>query len=90
MLAWQRVHHLCDVATLGSASMRPRRLDIAHFTRFQCILAIFDNDPAGDRARAYFHRIPRIQLITPPAHDLTDHHLTGGDLRTWLTSLLAS
>ena len=52
------------------------------------ILAVYDSDPAGDLARAYLSQYPRVTLLRPPAHDLTDYFLSGGDLYYWLVSKL--
>ena len=52
------------------------------------ILAIYDSDPAGDLARSYLSQYPRIQLISPPAHDLTDYWRSGSHLQQWLISHL--
>jgi hypothetical protein len=96
MLAWQLSLELCDrgvyfdTATLGSASNRLARLyttalpELVALARYPRILAVYDDDPAGDRARQYFHSIDRVQLIPPPAHDLTDYFRLGGDLGEWL------
>jgi len=88
MLVWQKANDLCDVATLGSASNRIDLPDFAALSRYSRILAVYDNDSAGDQARQYFHSYSRVQIIPPPAHDLTDYFLSGGDLRSWLTSHL--
>jgi hypothetical protein len=96
MLAWQFSIALCDrgvyfdVATLGSASNRAALPDLVALARYPRILAVYDDDPAGDRARQYLNSFARIQLIPPPAHDLTDYFRSGGDLHAWLASILTS
>ncbi len=78
-----------DVATLGSASNRLAFPDLVALTRYPRILAVYDFDPAGDKARQYLTPSPA-SASPPPAHDLTDYFRSGGDLRVWLTSTLTS
>ena len=40
-------------ATLGSAARRFALPDLAALTRYPRILAVYDDDPAGDQARQY-------------------------------------
>jgi DNA primase len=88
MLCWQLANDLADFATLGGASHRANYIDLTSLARFQKILAVYDSDEAGDQARKYLSSIPRIRTVTPPAHDLTDYFRLGGDLRTWIASIL--
>ena len=85
MLSWQLVHHLCDVASLGSATNRASLPELASLASYPQILAIYDLDSAGDRARQFFSHFKRLTLITPPAHDLTDYFRPDYDLTFWLT-----
>jgi len=96
MLAWQFTDDICNVATLGSASNRAAlpdlaaRLYSAALTRYPRILAVYDADPAGDRARGYLSAFPRVKIIPPPDHDLTDYFRSGQDFRFWLASILTT
>ena len=54
------------------------------------ILAVYDSDPTGDLARVYLFQYSHGQLITSPAHDLTDYWWSGGNLQSWLTFQLPS
>ena len=75
-----------DVATLGGALTRPDLQDLALLSRYEKILAVFDNDPAGQQALNRYADIPRITPIKPPDHDLNDYWRSGGDLITWLSA----
>jgi hypothetical protein len=96
MLCWQFVSHLYDVATLGSASNRasfPDLSDCAAFARpplYPRILTVYDSDPAGDLARAYLSQYPRVTLLSPFAHDLTDYWRSGGNFQSWLLARIPS
>jgi hypothetical protein len=77
------------VTTLGSASRRAGLFDLACLARYPSITAVYDDDPAGDQARRYLASFTRVQLVSPPAHDLSDYFRLGGDLRSWLLNHLA-
>ena len=102
MLGWQEANDLADWATFGGAKHHPTAVGLAALGRYMTVFAVYDDDLAGDQARAYWQEISqatrgRVQIIRPPAHDLTDFHRQGGDLRRWaaahvqdaLASLLA-
>jgi hypothetical protein len=38
-------------------------------------------DAAADQGRIYLRSIPRVVVVSPPDHDLTDYYVNGGDLR---------
>ena len=40
-------------------------------------------------ARYNFSQYPRVTLIQPPTHDLTDYFRLGNDLRAWLSVKLS-
>ena len=48
MLSWQLIANSCDVATLGSATRRFALPDLAALSCYPHILAVYDDDPAGD------------------------------------------
>jgi len=93
MLAWEYAPDLCDAATLGGAGAKLDLLDLSLLTRYAAIIAIYDDDAAGDKGRAYIYdlqkRIPRLKTILPPAHDLTDYWKSGGDIRKWIAGAVA-
>jgi DNA primase len=90
MLVWEYAPDLCDSATLGGASAKLDLLDLSLLTRYAAILAVYDDDAAGDEARAYIadlqKKIPRLKTIPPPAHDLSDYWKSGSEqaLRKWI------
>lgn len=69
MLLWEFCPDLCDAAKLDE-------LDLSLLTRYPVILAVHDADQAGEQGRKYIAslqaRSPRLRLVPPPAHDLTD------------------
>jgi hypothetical protein len=93
MLVWEYAPDLCDAATLGGAGAKLDLLDLSLLTRYAAIIAVYDDDAAGDKGRAYLaelqKKIPRIQVVPPPAHDLTDFWKSGGALRAWLAGQVA-
>ena len=52
------------------------------------VIYLYDSDFVGDNARNYLSNFPRVYTIIPPSHDLTDFFLSGGDLRSWIASVL--
>jgi hypothetical protein len=94
MLTWEYCPDLCDVATLGGAGARFDVLDLTLLTRYPLILVIHDDDAAGEKGREYIATLqqhcPRIMIVHPPAHDLSDYWKGGDNLRTWLVRSLAS
>jgi hypothetical protein len=90
VLAWQAAGDLCDVATLGGAKHRLDALDAAALARAWAILAVYDVDCAGADGSAYLQSASkRVVVVKPPAHDLTAYWQRGGDLRVWLSGLVA-
>ena len=87
MLLWEHCADLCDAGTIGGAQSKFDLLDLAQLTRYQKIFVVHDDDKAGDAGRAYIASLkaisPRIESISPPAHDLTDFWRSGGDVRFW-------
>jgi hypothetical protein len=87
MLLWEYCADFCDAATLGGARTKFDALDLAQLTRYLAILAVHDDDQAGEAGRKYIialkAQISRIASISPPAHDLTDFWRTRVDMRTW-------
>jgi DNA primase len=87
LLAWQECRDLVDVATLGGARHRLASDDALQLLRYRRIIAVYDEDAAGDDGRAYLSGLSeRIRAVAPPAHDLTDYWVAGGAmwLRNWV------
>jgi len=93
MILWEHAMDLCDAGTIGGAQSKFDLLDMALLTRYQKIFVVHDDDKAGDRGREYIESLkvisPRIESISPPAHDLTDYWKSGGDLRKWVAGYVA-
>jgi len=91
MLAHQVASSFCDVATLGGARHRLDSHDAALLAGASIIVAILDDDEAGQRGAAYLASVtPRVVTVIPPDHDLTDAWKRGVNLRSWLGGLVAS
>lgn len=55
----------------------------------QQVLVAFDSDEAGEQAADWWlTKLPKAKRLRPTAHDVTDMHLTGEDLRAWMTDKL--
>jgi hypothetical protein len=77
MMYWQHANDVSDPRTLSSA--RPSYTDLAALTPYAHILAVYDDDPAGEQARRALAGLRRIQRLTP--HDLSDYFRGDGDLK---------
>lgn len=93
MLIWEHCADLCDAGTIGGAQSKFNLLDLALLTRYQKIFVVHDDDKAGDFGRDYITSLkaisPRIESVSPPAHDLTDFWRLGGDLRRWVAGYVS-
>lgn len=88
MLAWQEAGDLATFATLGSAAIG--QIDtpaLLQLLRARYIITAFDTDQAGRNGSAQIASQIAGRIAhqsAPPAHDLTDYHRTGGNLRAWI------
>ena len=86
LLAWQELHDLVDVATLGGAGVRHPGRWLLRLLPYRRILAAFDTDKAGREGADWWaglsYRVLPLRL--PHSKDLTEFRQAGGDLRTWL------
>jgi len=90
MLAHQVASSFCDVATLGGARHRLDSHDAALLAGASIIVAVLDDDEAGQRGAAYLASVtPRVCTVMPPDHDLTDAWKRGVNLRQWIGGLVA-
>jgi hypothetical protein len=93
MLLWEYCADFCDAGTLGGARAKFDALDLAQLTRYLAVLAVHDDDKAGEAGREYIAglqaRTVRVASISPPAHDLTDFWKAGGDVRAWVAGHVA-
>jgi len=90
MLAHQAASEFCDVATLGGARHRLDSHDAAKLAGASIIVAVLDDDEAGQRGAAYLASVtPRVVTVIPPDHDLTDAWKRGVNLRQWIGGLVA-
>ncbi len=94
MLAHQECGDLIDVATLGSADVGLNGRWLPYVLRYRHVLVAYDNDVAGDegadrilRSLARARRV-RVPLAKSEGKDITDFWGRGGNLRTWIESLL--
>jgi len=90
MLAHQVASSFCDVATLGGARHRLDSHDAALLAGASIIVAVLDDDEAGQRGAAYLASVTaRVVTVIPPDHDLTDAWKRGVNLRQWIGGLVA-
>jgi len=90
MLAHQAASEFCDVATLGGARHRLDSHDAALLAGASIIVAVLDDDEAGQRGAAYLASVtPRVVTVIPPDHDFTDAWKRGVNLRQWIGGLVA-
>jgi len=90
MLAHQSASEFCDVATLGGARHRLDSHDAALLAGASIIVAVLDDDEAGQRGAAYLASVTkRVCMVIPPDHDLTDAWKRGVNLRQWIGGLVA-
>jgi DNA primase len=92
MIAWQELHDVIAVCTLGSAGTRP---DLAtwgaHLLPLERIFAAYDADEAGKKGLAALRALSErvIPCTLPPgAKDINDFVLRGGDLWPWLKAIV--
>jgi hypothetical protein len=90
ILTWQEAGDLCDVATLGGAGHHLNAHDAVELLRAWVVLVVYDIDHAGLSGRAYLQSVSRrVMVVEPLAHDLTAYWQQGGNLRTWIASLVS-
>jgi hypothetical protein len=90
MLAHQVASSFCDVATLGGARHRLDSHDAALLAGASIIVAVLDDDEAGQRGAAYLASVtPRVVTVIQPDHDLTDAWRRGVNLRQWIGGMVA-
>ncbi len=88
LLLWQEAHDLCDVLTLGSASVKLAEGFLSLFSDSRTSYAIAtDNDAMGERSADYWlallgRRAVRVRTII--GKDVTELAQRGVDLRTWV------
>lgn len=90
LLAWQSSGEFCDVAAVSGAQAKAHQTTLLLLARYASILVVMDDDQAGNEARAYWRKLPRVQIVPPPDHDLTDYWQHGGNLRQWLAQQVAT
>jgi DNA primase len=92
MLLHQEAGDLVGVVTMGSAAARLPDAWVPHLLGVQRLLVAYDADVAGARGAARWESVsPRAERIVPlEGKDVTDFHLAGGDLRTWVQFALAA
>ncbi len=86
LLLWQEGRHLADVASLGSCSGSVTQTILWELMPYTRILVAYDRDEGGEAGAERLQTLSsRLRRIRPAAGaDLTDFHLSGGNLRGWL------
>jgi DNA primase len=95
MLTWQEAGDLVDVATFGSAAAGLGDRWLPYVLRYQRVLLAYDNDEAGNEGAARIMKSlaraerVRMPLAASEGKDISDLHRAGGNLRSWVSMLLA-
>lgn len=86
LIAHQEAEPLVAAVTLGSASAGLPDRWVFDLVRVPLILAAYDIDQAGTKGAARLQALSgRVRAIrVPHGKDITDFHLQGGDVYTWL------
>lgn len=89
LLAWQELHDLVDVVTMGGSMKGSSGLPgrwLVHLAPYRAILVAYDADGSGQRgAKMLTQQSSRVHSITVPAGgDIVGFWQQGGDLRAWL------
>ena len=90
MLGWQLGMDLADVGTLGGAARHMDARGLAFLAKYASVGVVMDADATGDKAREYWQQLrqvnPRVVVLDPPDHDLSDYCRHAGErsLRQWL------
>jgi hypothetical protein len=89
LLLGQQLSELAAVVTLGSASARPDPVVFGSMLAATAWFTATDNDPAGDRAAAFWPTNTRRVLPPSPWKDWTDARRDGLDLRDFWADTFA-
>lgn len=94
MLTWQIVEHVADVVAVPGASTHLGVEDLALLARYRRIIALYDNDKAGQAGAAYLRQAvgPRVEVSTvpAPAKDICEFYQQQGlALNAFLLGLVA-
>jgi hypothetical protein len=90
MLLYQEAGDLVDVVANGSARTKPALLGLSPVARAIRWLIALDGDKAGEKGSEWWDEFSaRTRRVWPPeGRDLTDFHMAGGDLRSWVSGHL--
>jgi DNA primase len=90
LLVHEEAGDLVSAVTLGSAAARLTARWYCQLARHRTILVSYDRDPAGERGTqrllclsARFRSLP-----VPYGKDISDFHLNGGDIYSWIAAAL--
>lgn len=79
MLTWQVIGHIADVVAVPGASTHLTVEDLAALARYERIIALYDNDKAGQAGAAYLQQAvgARVEVATvpPSAKDICEYYL---------------
>lgn len=90
LLAHQEAGSLVSTVTLGSAGNRLHRRWWADLVSCPVLLVAYDRDEAGENGSARLLSLSQRMhpIHVPRGKDLTEYHLQGGELDTWLSQEL--
>jgi len=90
LLLRQLAGDLADVIAVAGASQRPNAQALLRLAEYRRWIVAFDHDDAGAQGADWWGFAARTRSVRPlQGKDLTDFHLAGGDLRSWIEFLLA-
>ena len=90
LLLRQLAGDLADVIAVAGATQRPNAQALLRLAEYRRWIVAFDHDEAGAQGADWWGFAACTRTVRPlQGKDLTDFHLTGGDLRAWIEFLLA-
>ena len=91
LIVAQEADQIVAAVSLGSATSRLNSWWYGDVAQCPAVLVAYDNDEAGRRGAQHLRQLsPRVHVIrVPQGKDITEFHVAGGDVFTWIESEMA-